>query len=101
MSMKQSSYLCIRIFHFGQNFIDQMVAKCAGAFAFSNREKRYVLAEAMLFAELIWLDLTDLGKEKSCIGVHHLSTLQRHKLNRSHILLLFRDQLSAWLVTLG
>jgi hypothetical protein len=87
--MKQINYLCIRIFHFGENFIDEMVAQCASAFAFLNRKKSYILAEAMLFAELVWLDLTDLGKEKICVGIHHLNTLQRHKDHgnkRSHTL---------------
>lgn len=79
MSMKQSSYLRVRISHFRENFINEVVAKCASAFTFRNRQKRHVPAEAILFAELVWLDFSDLGKEKSCIGVHHLKTLQRQK----------------------
>lgn len=67
--------LCIRILHFGENFVDELVAKRARAFAFRGRENGCVSAEAILFAELIWLDLGDLGKEETRVRVNELNTL--------------------------
>jgi hypothetical protein len=89
--VKLKNYLSIRIFQFGLDFIHEAVAKRACALTSHTREKR--VAEAILLAELVWLDLSDLGKEKICIVVHQLSTLQRENtachLSRKHSTVLY------------
>jgi len=42
-------------------------------------QKICVPAQAILCAEVFRLDLCNLGKQESCIGVHQLNTLQRYK----------------------
>jgi hypothetical protein len=81
--VKLKNYLSIRIFQFGLDFIHEAVAERACALTSDTRHKR--VAEAILFAELIWLDLSDLGKEKRCIVVHQLSTLQRDENTACHL----------------
>jgi len=66
--------LSIRIFQFGHNFIKEVVAKDTCALTFYG-QKICVPAQAILCAEVFRLDLCNLGKQESCIGVHQLNTL--------------------------
>jgi hypothetical protein len=76
---KQSNYLRIWILQFGHNFIKQVAANYTCAVTCHTREKGYFPAQPTLLAELFWLYFSNLGKQKSCIGVHQLNTLQREK----------------------
>jgi hypothetical protein len=89
---KQSNYLRIWILQFGHNFIKQVAANYTCAVTCHTREKGYFAAQPILLAELFWLDFSNLGKQKSCIGVHQLNTLQRERRvpNKIVILKLFR-----------
>jgi hypothetical protein len=66
---KQSNYLRIWILQFGHNFIKQVAANYTCAVTCHTREKGYFAAQPILLAELFWLDFSNLGKQKSCIGV--------------------------------
>jgi len=75
--MTRSYYLRIWIFQFGHNFIKQMVAEHTCAVTSHSRENSRVPTQAILFAERFWFDLSNLGKQESCIRVHQFNTLQR------------------------